>query len=215
MEAVIFDLGGVLIDWNPRYLYRQLIQDPAEVEEFLTRICNPEWHHSHDVGEDTRESCERLATLHPEHADLIMAWAERGEEMIAGQFGDTVTVLGALKAAGLPCYALSNMERETFPGRQRRFAFMELFDGFVISGVEGVAKPDRKIFEILLERHALDPRTSVFIDDSPPNLAAARELGITALHFTSARQLWSDLRDLGLPGTAPTGSPADSPVAGG
>ncbi|MBO0808320.1 MAG: HAD-IA family hydrolase, partial [Actinobacteria bacterium] len=116
----------------------------------------------------------------------------------AGQFDETVEILAALKAAGVRCYALSNMERETFPLRRRRFAFLEWFDGHVISGIEGVAKPDRKIFQILLERHRLDPGAAVFIDDSPPNVAAARELGLTALPFTSARRLRADLQALGL-----------------
>lgn len=196
--TVIFDLGGVLLDWNPRHLYRQLFQDPAEMEGFLARICTSEWHRAHDLGEDIRRSCQRLARQHPAYRDLIMAWAERGEEMIAGQIDGTVEILAALKAAGVRCYALSNMERETFPLRRRRFAFLDWFDGHVISGIEGVAKPDRKIFRILLERHRLDPGDAVFIDDSPPNVAAASELGLTALRFTSARRLRADLSALGL-----------------
>ncbi|HZC39376.1 MAG TPA: HAD family phosphatase [Streptosporangiaceae bacterium] len=197
-DTVIFDIGGVLLDWNPRYLYRQLFQDPAEMEGFLARICTSEWHRGHDLGEDTLRSCQHLARQHPAYRDLIMAWAERGEEMIAGQFDETVEILGALKAAGVRCYALSNMERETFPLRRRRFGFLEWFDGHVISGIEGVAKPDRKIFQILLARHRLDPGAAVFIDDSPPNVAAAGELGLTALRFTSAPQLRADLQALGL-----------------
>ncbi|MBO0774450.1 MAG: HAD family phosphatase [Actinobacteria bacterium] len=196
--TVIFDLGGVLLDWNPRHLYRQLFQNPAEMEGFLARICTSEWHRAHDLGEDIRRSCQRLARQHPDYRDLIMAWAERGEEMIAGQIDGTVEILAALKAAGVRCYALSNMERETFPLRRRRFAFLDWFDGHVISGIEGVAKPDRKIFRILLERHRLDPGDAVFIDDSPPNVAAASELGLTALRFTSARRLRADLSALGL-----------------
>ena len=98
ITAVVFDLGGVLIDWDPRYLYRQLFTDPAEMEDFLTRICTPDWHHAHDLGEDIAESCRRLARRYPGHNDMIMVWAERCEEMAAGQFDEAV---GVLRAAGL------------------------------------------------------------------------------------------------------------------
>jgi 2-haloacid dehalogenase len=181
ISAVVFDLGGVLIDWDPRYLYRQLFPDPGEMEDFLARICTQDWHLAHDLGADITASCQRLAALHPDYRDAIMAWAERGEEMAAGQFDRTVDVLGEVKAAGLPCYALSNMEPEAFTIRCARFQFMTWFDGHVISGLEGVAKPGRRIFEILLERYALAPETTVFVDDVQRNVDAARALGIHAV----------------------------------
>jgi len=198
LSAVVFDLGGVLIDWDPRHLYRQLFADPAEMEDFLARICTQDWHLAHDLGEDITESCRRLARRHPGHRDMIMAWAERGEEMAAGQIDETVGVLREVKAAGLPCLALSNMEPSAFATRRARFAFMDWFDGFVISGIEGVAKPDRRIFQILLRRYRLEPAATVFIDDSPANVEAARGLGLTAVRYTSAGQLRSQLRSLGL-----------------
>ncbi len=197
-DAVVFDLGGVLIDWDPRYLYRQLFANPAEMETFLARICTSDWHRAHDLGADITESCRRLAALHPGYAAEIMAWAERSEEMVAGQFDAAVTVLSDLKAAGVRCYALSNMEPDLFAVRQARFPFLEWFDGHVISGIEGVAKPDRRIFEILLRRHGLEPPATVFADDSAANVEAARELGIVALRYTSVGQLRQDLRALGL-----------------
>jgi 2-haloacid dehalogenase len=202
--AVVFDLGGVLLDWNPRYLYRQLFADPGEMEDFLARICTQDWHRQHDLGADITASCRRLVALHPGYRDAIMAWAERGEEMIAGQFDETVDVLGEVKAAGLPCYALSNMERETFAIRFARFPFMTWFDGHVISGLERVAKPDRRIFEILLDRYALDPEATVFVDDLQRNVEAARAVGLNAVRYTGAEQLRQDLRALGVPGIAPT-----------
>ncbi len=197
-DAVVFDLGGVLIDWDPRYLYRKLFAEPAEMETFLARICTSDWHRAHDLGADITESCRRLAALHPGYAAEIMAWAERSEEMVAGQFDAAVTVLSDLKAAGVRCYALSNMEPDLFAVRRARFAFLEWFDGHVISGIEGVAKPDRRIFEILLRRHGLEPPATVFADDSAANVEAARELGIVALRYTSVGQLRQDLRALGL-----------------
>jgi 2-haloacid dehalogenase len=198
VDAVVFDLGGVLIDWDPRYLYRQLFADPAEMESFLGRICTSDWHHAHDLGDDVTESCRSLAALHPGQAEMIMAWAERGEEMVAGQFDAAVAVLSELRAEGVRCYALSNMEPDLFAIRRARFAFMDWFDGHVISGVEGVAKPDLRIFEILLKRHGLEPRATVFFDDMPANVEAARELGILAVLYTSAGQLRRDLRARGL-----------------
>jgi 2-haloacid dehalogenase len=131
---------------------------------------------------------------------MIMAWAERGEEMVAGQLDQTVDVLRELTAAGTRCYALSNMEPDAFAIRRARFGFMSWFDGHVISGLEGVAKPDRRIFEILLRRHALRPQSTVFVDDQPRNVEVARELGILAVQFTSAERLRQDLLALGLAG---------------
>jgi 2-haloacid dehalogenase len=197
--AVVFDLGGVLIDWNPRYLYRQLFADPGEMEEFLARVCTADWHRAHDLGADIAASCRRLAALHPGYRDAIMAWAERGEEMAAGQFDQVVCVLSEVKAAGLRCYALSNMEPEAFWIRYARFPFMTWFDGHVISGLEGVAKPDQRIFEILLERYALAPEATVFVDDVQRNVQAARALGINAVRYTGAQQLRRELRALGVP----------------
>ena len=203
IEAVAFDLGGVLIDWDPRYVYRQLFADPADMEEFLTSVCTGDWHRAHDLGVDIAKSCAELAAAHPEHRDMIMVWAERGEEMVAGQFDDTVELLGELKASGMPCYALSNMEPDAFAVRRARFPFMQWFDAHVISGLEGVAKPDRRIFEILLNRHRLRPQATVFIDDQARNVNAARDLGIVALQFSSAAQLRRDLQALGVAQTRP------------
>jgi 2-haloacid dehalogenase len=200
---VAFDLGGVLIDWDPRHLYRQLFADQAEMELFLDRICTADWHRAHDLGADITESCEQLARRYPAYREMIMAWALRGEEMAAGQIDGTVEVLRELIAAGLPCYALSNMEPDTFAVRRERFAFMGLFSDHVISGIELVAKPDRRIFEILLQRNHLRPQSVLFIDDQPANVRAASEVGLAAIRFASPGQLRRDLRAHGLAVTVP------------
>jgi 2-haloacid dehalogenase len=199
VDTVVFDLGGVLLDWDPRHLYGQLIDDPAELADFLARVCTSEWHRAHDLGTPILESCQQLAREHPAHARLIMAWAERGEEMIAGQIDGTVEVLTELSRAGVPCLALSNMEAETFPPRRDRFAFMRYFDACVISGIEGLAKPDPAIFRLLLARYELDPARTAFIDDNADNIAAARQVGLQAIRFADPGQLRADLRALGLP----------------
>jgi len=219
IDAVVFDLGGVLIDWDPRYVYRSLFGDPVAMEKFLATVCTADWHRAHDLGADIRRSCEELARQHPEYRDMIMTWAERGEEMAIGQFDDTVAVLGDLTASGMRCYVLSNMEPEAFRIRRSRFPFMHWFEAYVISGIEGVAKPDRRIFEILLHRHGLRPQSTVFIDDQARNVNAARELGLHALAFSSAAQLRRDLEALGVAaGSCPPGSavwPRERPDTGG
>jgi 2-haloacid dehalogenase len=199
VQTVVFDIGGVLLDWDPRHLYRRLISDPAEMAEFLGQICTPQWHLAHDLGADTEQSCLELAAAHPDRSELIMAWSHRSEEMVAGQLDQAVSVLAEVKAAGLRCLALSNMESDKFRLRRSRYPFFGLFDGCVISGMEGVVKPDRGIFEILLARYALRPEATVFVDDMAANVAAAREFGITAIEYSTAAQLRCELRDLGLP----------------
>jgi 2-haloacid dehalogenase len=199
VDAVVFDIGGVLLDWDPRHLYRQLFDDPGEMTDFLATICTSDWHREHDLGVDTWQSCQLLARQHPAHADMIMAWADRREEMIVGQIEGTVALLAELKAAGLPCFALSNMEPDSYAIRRDRYAFMRWFDDSVISGIEGIAKPDPRIFQALLGRHGLDPSRTVFIDDSPANVEAARAVGLIAVRFVSADQLRGELLALGLP----------------
>ena len=202
ISTVVFDIGGVLLDWDPRYVYRQLFADPAELERFLATICTRDWHLANDLGADTEQSCRELAQAHPEYAAEIMAWSRRSEEMIAGVFDDTADVLTELTAAGVPCFALSNMEPDKYELRRAKYAFFGEFSGCVISGLEGVTKPDRKIFEILLSRYGLEPAATVFIDDQPANVATATELGVVALRFTTAAQLRYDLHNLGLPVTS-------------
>ena len=198
VDAVVFDLGGVLIDWNPRYLYRQLFDDEGAMEDFLATICTLEWHVAHDLGQSTAESCAALALEHPEHAPMIRAWADRTEDMVGGAIDETVEILAGLRAAGVRCYALSNMEPETFPVRMERFDFLQWFDGHVISGIEGVVKPDPKIFLRLLRRFDLQPARTLFIDDSAVNIEAARRLGIIAIHYESPTKLRTELEAMGL-----------------
>lgn len=198
IDAVVFDIGGVLLDWNPRYLYRQLFDDEREMERFLGEICTLEWHQAHDRGTPFEDSCAKLASLHPEYADMIHAWGRRSEEMVAGPIDESVEILRRLKAAGVPCYALTNMETETFPLRVKRFPFLSWFDGAVVSGFEGVVKPEPEIFERLMGRFDLVPGRTLFVDDSQRNVDAARELGIKAVLFESPAAFEELLSDVGL-----------------
>lgn len=198
IQAVVFDIGGVLLDWNPRYLYRDLFDDEDAMERFLADVCTMEWHAAHDLGVSYEQSCAALASRHPEHADLIWAWARRGEEMIGGPIEDAVEILRELLARGVPCYALTNMEAETYPVRCDRYAFLRWFRGTVVSSQEGVAKPDPEIFRRLLQRFALTAETTLLIDDAQRNVDAARELGMRAIRFESPAQVRRELEQAAL-----------------
>jgi 2-haloacid dehalogenase len=197
IAAVVFDIGGVLLDWDPRHLYRKLFHDEDEMNSFLGEVCTLEWHDAHDRGKPADVSCAELAAAHPEHGELIWAWTRRSEEMIAGPIPESVELLRDLKAAGVPCYALTNMEVETYPQRLERFPFLRWFDGTVVSGFEGVAKPDVEIFELLLRRFDLAPDSTLLIDDSPRNVRAALSLGMQAVQFESASEVRQLLEEAG------------------
>jgi 2-haloacid dehalogenase len=198
--AVVFDLGGVLIDWNPRYLYRKLFDDEAAMETFLADVVSPEWNGQQDSGRTWAEAVEVLSREHPEERDLIAAYWHRWQETLGDAIAPTVAILEELREAGVRLYALSNWSAETFPVARPRYPFLDWFDGIVISGEEKVAKPDPVIFRHLLDRYGLDPATTVFIDDSEANVRAAAAEGMTSLRFVDAATLREDLRRLGLLG---------------
>ncbi len=195
---MVFDLGGVLLDWNPRHLYRKLFADETEMERFLAEVCTMAWHDAHDRGLPPQDGCATLSLAHPEYQAEIMAWAQRSEEMIAGPIHGTVRLLDELRGRGVRCYALTNMEAETYPLRRARFDFLGWFDGTVVSGYERVAKPDPEIFTLLLGRFGLVPETTVMIDDAPRNLETARALGLQTVRFQSPGQLRVWLTEAGL-----------------
>jgi 2-haloacid dehalogenase len=197
-RAVVFDLGGVLLDWNPRHLYRKLFDDEDAMERFLSEVCTMEWHHAHDLGVPPERTAPPLIAAHPEHAAHIRAWTERSEEMLAGQIEGSVEILRDLRAAGVPCYALTNMETWTYPGRRERYPFLTWFDGTVVSGFERVAKPDPRVFELLLDRFGLTAADTLLIDDSATNVEAARAVGMQAIKFESPATLRRRLQDAGL-----------------
>jgi 2-haloacid dehalogenase len=198
-RVVVLDLGGVLIDWNPRHLYRKLFAgDDDAMEAFLSEVCTVAWNERQDAGRTFAEAVAELLPRHAEKIELIEAFAGRFDEMIIGVIPGSVAILAELKRVGVPRYALSNWSAETFPPQRERFPFLGWFDGIVISGEEGVIKPDPRIFRILLDRYGIAPRDAVFIDDNPTNVAAAESLGIHGIHFRSADVLRRDLEALGL-----------------
>ena len=198
-DLVVFDLGGVLIDWDPRHLYRKLFAgDEAAMEQFLANVCTHEWNRSQDAGRSFAEGARLLKADHPDKAALIDAYCARFDEMMPGPIAGSVAILAELKAVGTPLYCLTNFSAETYPATFERFEFLRWFEGILVSGEVGIIKPDPRIFELLIERFAMDPRRAVYIDDVEANVTAARPFGIHAIHFSTPTALRAELAELGL-----------------
>jgi 2-haloacid dehalogenase len=199
VSAVVFDLGGVFLDWDPRNLYRKLFgPDEQAMERFLSEVCTNEWHFQQDLGKSVIEACAELAGHHPDQAELIWAWATRNDEMVSRVDEDTVAVLAELRRAGMPCYVLSNMEPEAYAYRLSHYPFLSWFEGQVISSHVGLAKPDPSIFKLCAERFGLVVSRTLFVDDRTVNIDAALGLGWQATRFVSAGDLRDRLADLGV-----------------
>ncbi len=198
-SIVVFDLGGVLIDWDPRHLYRKLFAgDEAAMEHFLAHVCTQEWNRCQDAGRSFAEAARLLKAEHPDKADLIDAFGARFDEMMSGPIAGSVAILKQLRDRGTPLYGLSNWSAETYPLALRRFEFLDWFQGILVSGMVKLIKPDPRIYGLLLERFGIRPETAVYIDDHPINATAARKLGIHGIHFTTPAELREELVELGL-----------------
>lgn len=197
-DTVIFDLGGVLIDWNPRHLFRKLFDDEQAMERFLGTVCTPEWHLQHDAGKQFGETRDDLKRKFPENAALIDAFGDRHAEMMPGAIEGTVALLKRLAASDVPLYAITNFPAQMFPVAQARFPFLGLFKDVAVSGYERIVKPDPALFHVLLRRNAIAPERAVFIDDVPKNIDAANTLGIRGILFTSPEALERELVSLAL-----------------
>jgi 2-haloacid dehalogenase len=202
ITTVTFDLGGVLIDWDPRYLYRTLFEDEAEMEAFLGEVTTPAWNAQQDAGRPWVDAVDALAAEFPEHRHLIEAYHLRWHETLGDAIQGTVEVVAELRAAGVRLLALSNWSAETFPVALERYPFLGWFEGIVISGEVGAAKPDERIFRVLIERHGIEPAETVFVDDSEANVRAAAALGFVAVAFTDPTALRASLDALGVLGHA-------------
>lgn len=196
INTIIFDLGAVLIDWNPRYMYRSIFSDEVEMEDFLANITTSDWNEEQDGGRPLHEGTQFLVNKHPEHEENIRAFYGRWDEMLGEAFHDVVEIFKQLKEKErYKIYALTNWSAETFPVALERFDFLKWFDGIVVSGAEKMRKPTPEFYHILLDRYHVKPEESLFIDDNHRNILAAEKLGIQCIHFTSAGQLESKLRD--------------------
>jgi len=203
IDTVIFDLGGVLVDWNPRYLYRQLFDDEAEMEHFLSEVCSSAWNEQQDAGRPWQEAIATLSAEHPAQTPLIEAYRQRWEEMLGGVIKETVDLLVELKARGVRLYALTNWSHETFPHALERFDFLHWFEGIVVSGEERLIKPDPRIFQRMFERYGIEPARAVYVDDMPRNVDAAAAQGLHAWLFRGADGLRRLLASHGLVGATP------------
>ncbi|WP_417671033.1 HAD family hydrolase [Roseibium sp.] len=200
VSTVVFDVGNVLIEWDPNHLYRKLIPDAEQRDDFLTNICSMDWNLEQDLGRTWEEAVEILSSQHPEHTDLIAAYSARWHEMVPGEIHGSVKILAELQSANVPLYAITNFSSEKFAEARNRFPFLQTsFIDTVVSAEERIIKPDQRIYEVLLSRNNLTAADCVFIDDSATNVEAARRVGMTALHFVGPDELRLDLRNLGLP----------------
>lgn len=192
--TLVFDIGNVLLRWDPNFLFARLIPEKEEREHFLREVLPPEWNEEQDRGRgwDVAEA-ERIV-LFPDKAELIRAWRAHWHEMVPHAIERNVAVLQSAKATGIPCYAITNFAEDTFEEAQARFPFLNTFDGIVVSAKEQLLKPDPAIFLLFLNRYAQNASDCLFIDDSAANTAAARKLGFAAIHVKSETDLLSEVR---------------------
>lgn len=199
IQAIVFDFGNVLLEWNPRLVYQRYFpDDPEGMERFLSEVNFMEWNQLQDQGRPFSEGVAALSQEFPQHAHLIQAYHEHWIDSLGEAIMGTVEIMKKLKQAGYPLYGLSNWSAETFPYARERFDFFDLFDDMVISGEVGCVKPDPEIFQILLEKIERSPQECLFIDDSQANVHSAQALGFATIHFQSPEQLESELRSLNI-----------------
>jgi 2-haloacid dehalogenase len=198
LRGVLFDLGGVLVDWNPRHLYRRVFSDEAAMELFLATVCTQAWNEEQDEGRPFGEGVELLLAQHPQHAEEIRAYDSRWDEMMKGPIDGSVAILGELRSRGVPLFALTNWSAEKFPLARTRFAFLEWFDGILVSGEERLKKPDPRIYRLAIERFGLEPSKTLYVDDAEVNIAAAALLGFNTHRFVEAAALRRRLVTCGL-----------------
>ncbi|MCB0558839.1 MAG: HAD family phosphatase [Lewinellaceae bacterium] len=199
IETVIFDLGGVLIDWNPQYVFREVFDDEEEMRYFFEEVCTAEWNVRQDAGRPLAKATEEKVKEFPEYEPAIRAYYGRWEEMLGGPITASVNILEQIHARGRHrLYALTNWSQETFPIAQERYGFLDLFEGIVVSGQEKLIKPDTRIYHNLLHRYGVAAETAVFIDDLAKNVEAAREVGMEGILFQGAEALREALMRLGV-----------------
>ena len=198
VDTVVFDVGNVLIRWDPRHLYRRIFDDPAEMERFLAEVCTDAWNLEQDRGRSWAEAVAERVALFPAHEALIRAYSDRWHDMVPGEVEGSVAILEALREAGVPLYAITNFSAEKFTEAQARFPFLRGFRDVVVSAAERLLKPDPAIYRVLLDRNGLDAGRCIFIDDSERNVRAAEGVGMRAHHFRDAPTLAAELRGLGL-----------------
>lgn len=201
IDTIIFDLGGVLIDWNPRYVFKTIFSDEKEMDYFLNNICTSDWNEQQDGGRTIQEGTDLLVSQYPDYEEAIRAFYGRWEEMLGGEIQETLKILQDLRAVGTyQLFALTNWSAETFPIAIERYEFLQWFEDILVSGVEKMKKPDPKIYQLALKRFNINASQALFIDDNARNVIAAEKEGISSIHFTSPTDLRSTLVERGILG---------------
>ncbi len=199
INTIIFDLGNVLINWEPKLLYNKIFDSEEKTNHFIENICTLAWNEEQDAGRTLKQGTDILIEQYPQHKTEIEAYYDRWEEMLNGAIEGSVEIFRQLKASGkYKIYALTNWSSELFPVALRNFEFLNWFDGIVVSGDEGIRKPEAAFFQILFDRYQVKPADAIFIDDNLRNIEAARKLGIQSIRFTSAEELEKELKDSGI-----------------
>ena len=197
IKNIIFDFGGVLVDWNPTYLYNKEFENEKEMSYFLENICTSEWNIQQDAGRPLKKATEQLQKEYPEYKDLIGYYYGRWEEMLGGTFEENVRLLKMLKP-NYSIYGLTNWSAETITIAYNKYDFFSHLNGIVVSGDEKLIKPDPKLYQILLDRYSLKADESLFIDDNKHNIETANDMGFQTIHFTTELDLEKALRDMGV-----------------
>jgi 2-haloacid dehalogenase len=198
IQAIVFDFGGVLLDWNPRHVYRRFFDDPQQIDAFLAEIGFAEWNSQQDGGRPFAEGVRELSSRFPQHARLIRAYHEYWEDSVSGPIPGSVDILRELKTAGYPVYGLSNWSAETFPLAYRKYDVFQLLDGYIISGDVGLVKPDPRIFQLVVQKFGVPAHSCLLIDDSAQNIETATTAGFQTVLFRSPEDLRAELRHLGV-----------------
>lgn len=198
IDVVVFDIGNVLISWDPRWLFRKLLPDEASVERFLVEVDFFDWNAQHDAGQQFVKGIAEKGRRFPHYQHLLQAFFDRWEESLGPPIDANVALARQLRAAGYRTLALTNFSAETFPRATRLHRFLNEFEGVLVSGHERLMKPDPAIYRLLCNRYRVTPSRAVFIDDSLQNVEGAREIGMHAIHFQSGDPLAPSLRALGL-----------------
>lgn len=197
IKNIVFDFGGVLIDWNPEYLYKKVFEDKEEMNYFFKNVCTSEWNIQQDAGRPLAEATAEKQKEFPKYADEIAMFYSRWSEMLGGEIVENTRLVKPLSEK-YNTYGLTNWSAETIPVAMERYEFFKHLKGMVVSGDEKLVKPDPKLYYVLLDRFDLDPEETLFIDDNAHNIDAAKLLGFKTIHFTNGVNLEEQLRGMGV-----------------
>jgi 2-haloacid dehalogenase len=199
IKNIVFDLGGVLIDWNPRHLFTEVFENQDELEYFLEHVCNSDWNEEQDGGRSLEEGTNILLNKHPKYRREIQMFYGQWERMLGGEIVPNVSILRKLtRTSTFEIFALTNWSAETFPIAQKRYEFLDLFKGIVVSGVEFMRKPDLAFYQLMLDRFSISAPETLFIDDNERNILAAKKLNLKTIHLPPGENLQDALRLLGI-----------------